>query len=95
MAKITGFRIKDGVYQAHIVAGEKGEWRAVMSQNGQLYVNTGAKITGDLVRHNFSDRLAERFEKFVCTGKDILTTDTSGTKNLLGEDLDLIKQRRL
>lgn len=94
MAKIIGFRVKDGVYQANVVAGGKSEWHAVMSQNGQLYVNTGSKMTGDLVRHNFSDRLADRFEKFVCTGKDIGITKPPSTENLLGENLNLISGKR-
>lgn len=92
MARITGFRLKDGVYQANVVHNGKSEWRAVMSQNGQLYVRTGSKLTGDLVRHNFSDRLADRFERFVCTGKDV-PIKSSGTCDLIGEDIDLITGR--
>lgn len=94
MAKITGFRVKDGVYQANIVAGGNSQWRAVRSQNGHLYVNTGSKLTGDLVRYDFSDRLADRFEKFVCTGKDIGMTKPPNTENLLGENLNLISGKR-
>lgn len=91
MARITGFRLKDGVYQANVVHNGKSEWRAVMSQDGQLYVRTGSKFTGDLVRYDFSDRLADRFERFVCTGEDIPTK--SPTYKLIGEDIDFITGR--
>ena len=55
MATINGFRLKNGVYQAKLQHDGITEWRAVISQAGQLYVESGSRMTKDYVRYEFSN----------------------------------------
>ena len=40
----------------------------VWSQAGQLFVNTGAKITNDLQRHNFTPAQTAAYNAFIKSG---------------------------
>lgn len=54
-----------GLIKAGYTVNGKRFVSLVWSQAGQLFVNTGAKITGDLQRHDFSAAQTAAYREFI------------------------------
>lgn len=61
---VEQFRLKDNVYQAHVVGLHTDEWRAVRSQGDLFYVCIGSEHNGNRQELTFTRQLTESFLKF-------------------------------
>lgn len=58
-----------GLHYAGIKVDGKRSIQMVCRQGQQYYCTTGAKITNDLQRHNFSEAQTKAFQEFLKDGK--------------------------
>lgn len=64
--KIHFFELDEvGVYRAGFKAGGERHIGVVWEQAGQFYVNTGAYVSHNLTRYNFTPKQSEAFRAFM------------------------------
>lgn len=62
--RISDFRLRRGVYQAHVLGLDTDSWVSVMGKDGQHYVSVREKGSQEKKRLDFNSRIEQRYEDF-------------------------------
>lgn len=62
--RVAGFRLRHGVYQAHVLGPDTDKWFSVMEKEGARYVSVKGKEGQESRRLDFTARMNQRYEEF-------------------------------